>query len=160
MAFTSHNHFDCRPTHGTARKRHMQDSDGFFSNYKNTLLSTGSTQEDRILSRHEWKSVDWDVKHHTKRTITQNAYSNSTINNSKIIFRDSPYYKMYTPKRVPWQIVKTKMKCHAKLFSCFNPVYTSDFGKQCIPRCKGSEPSTLFAIMTKTIVGESNAFLC
>ena len=27
------------------------------------LLSTGSTQEDMKLSQHDWKIVDWDVKH-------------------------------------------------------------------------------------------------
>ena len=26
------------------------------------LLSTGSTQEDRKLSQHDWKIVDWNVK--------------------------------------------------------------------------------------------------
>ena len=31
------------------------------------LLSTGSTQED--LSRHNWKTVDWDVKNQHKQIL-------------------------------------------------------------------------------------------
>ena len=28
---------------------------------------TGSTQEDRKLSQHDWKIADWDVKHQSKQ---------------------------------------------------------------------------------------------
>ena len=31
------------------------------------LLSTGLTHEDRILSKHDQKIVDWDVKHQHKQ---------------------------------------------------------------------------------------------
>ena len=33
------------------------------------LLSTGSTQEDKKLSKHDCKIVDWDVKHLDKQTL-------------------------------------------------------------------------------------------
>ena len=33
---------------------------------RQSLLSTGSTQEDP--SRHNWKIIDWDVKNQTKQT--------------------------------------------------------------------------------------------
>ena len=34
----------------------------------NSLLSTGSTQEDQ--SQQDWKNVDWDVKNQIKQTRT------------------------------------------------------------------------------------------
>ena len=37
------------------------------SNMLYTLLSTGSTQEDRKSSWHDWQIVDWDVKHQYKQ---------------------------------------------------------------------------------------------
>ena len=33
-----------------------------------SLLSSGSTKEDRNASRHYWKIVDWDVKRDYKQT--------------------------------------------------------------------------------------------
>ena len=44
----------------------MRDSVVSFSKTYKSLLSTGSTQEDR--SRHNWKIVDWDVKNQIKQT--------------------------------------------------------------------------------------------
>ena len=40
----------------------------FFSKILYPLLSTGSTQEDRKMSRHYLKIVDWGVKHQHKQT--------------------------------------------------------------------------------------------
>ena len=34
------------------------------------LLSTGSNQEDKKSSQHDWKIVDWDVKHQNKQCKT------------------------------------------------------------------------------------------
>ena len=39
------------------------------------LVYTGSTQEDRKMSRHDWKIVDWDVKHQFKQTIYGNIHN-------------------------------------------------------------------------------------
>ena len=33
------------------------------------LFSTGSAQEDKKLSWHDWKIVDWDVKHQNRQII-------------------------------------------------------------------------------------------
>ena len=33
------------------------------------LFSTGSTKEDRKLSQHYWKIVDWDVKQQLKKAV-------------------------------------------------------------------------------------------
>ena len=41
-----------------------------------SLLSTGSTLEDRESSRHDLRIVDWDVKHrHKQNTATHGIYS-------------------------------------------------------------------------------------
>ena len=39
------------------------------------LLSTGLTHEDRTLSRHDWKTVNWGIKH---KRICDNPSENRT----------------------------------------------------------------------------------
>ena len=55
-----------------------------FSKILYPLLSTGSTQEGRKLSRHDWKIVDCDVKHQNKQII-MNMYFISNMNSPKEI---------------------------------------------------------------------------
>ena len=43
----------------------------FLSKTLNPLLSTGSTKEDRKMSRLDLKSVDWDIKHLNKQIDEQ-----------------------------------------------------------------------------------------
>ena len=40
---------------------------------KYSLLSTGSTQEDRKSSQHDWKIIDWDMKHKKNNKKKQTA---------------------------------------------------------------------------------------
>ena len=50
------------------------------------LLSTGSTQEDRKASRHDWKFVNWDVKQHQHtETKDPRALHNDVARTLKIV---------------------------------------------------------------------------
>ena len=49
------------------------------------LLSTGSTQEDRKLSRHELKIVERDIKHQHKQTMGGYNYSTCAVNQANTV---------------------------------------------------------------------------